>query len=131
MTVPVVAAIIRKGNRILIAQRKKDSKLEPDRWEFPGGKIEFGEHPEAALVREIMEELGIKIKVRKLHTVLSHVYPFQGKKLHIILLVFITDYVSGKVRNLDVQDSRWVTKNELKNFEFVSGDRKLIRELSG
>lgn len=131
MTVPVVAAIIRKRDKILIAQRKKDSKLEPSRWEFPGGKIEFGEHPEEALVREINEELGIKIQVKKLHTVLSHVYDFRGKKLHVILLVFLTDYVSGEVRNLDVQDSRWVTKKEMKEFEFVSGDRKLVKELSG
>jgi 8-oxo-dGTP diphosphatase len=129
MTVPVVAAIIRKGNRILIAQRKKDSKLEANRWEFPGGKLEFGEHPEEALRREIMEELNIRIRIRKLHSVLSHVYDFQGKKLHILLLVFLADYESGKLKNLDVQDSRWVLKKELKDYEFVSGDRPLIKKL--
>jgi 8-oxo-dGTP diphosphatase len=130
MTVPVVAAIIRKGNRILIAQRKKDSKLEPDKWEFPGGKLEFGEHPEEALSREIMEELNIRIKISKLHSVLSHVYDFQGKKLHVILLVFLADYVSGTLKNLDVQDSKWVLKKDLKNYEFVSGDKSLIKKLS-
>ncbi|HSB47155.1 MAG TPA: (deoxy)nucleoside triphosphate pyrophosphohydrolase [Candidatus Bilamarchaeum sp.] len=129
MTVPVVAAIIRKGNRILIAQRKKDSRLEADRWEFPGGKLEFGEHPEDALRREIMEELNIRIKIRKLHAVLSHVYDLEGKKLHVVLLVFLADYESGTLKNLDVQDSKWVLRKELKNFEWVSGDRPLIKSL--
>jgi 8-oxo-dGTP diphosphatase len=129
MTVPVVAAIIRRGNKILIAQRKKDSKLEPNRWEFPGGKLEFGEHPEEALKREIMEELNIRIKIRKLHTVLSHVYDFHGKNLHIILLVFLADYASGELKNLDVQDSRWITRKQLRDFDFVSGDKPLIESL--
>lgn len=130
MTVAVVAAIIRKNGKILIAQRKADSKLEASRWEFPGGKIEFGEHPEEALRREIKEELGIRIKVKKLHSVLSHVYDFKGRKLHVVLLVFLADHVSGKVRNLDVQDSRWIRRDQLREFEFVPADRKLVEELS-
>jgi 8-oxo-dGTP diphosphatase len=129
MITPVVAAIIRKGNKILIAQRKKDSKLEPNKWEFPGGKVEFGEHPEAALVREIKEELDIKIKIKSLHSVLSPIYVRDGKKHHILLMIFLTDYVSGEVKNLDVQDSRWVLRKELKKFDFVSGDKKLITDL--
>src|SRR4051812_17953690 len=62
----VTAAIIRDGDRILIAQRLPDSFIEPSLWEFPGGKVEFTEDPIDCLKREIIEELGIEITVDEL-----------------------------------------------------------------
>lgn len=128
-TVIVSAAIIKKGNKILIAQRKDDSKLGAGKWEFPGGKIEFGEHPAQAIVREIKEELGIKIIVDGVYDLASHTYDFEGGKLHVILIVFLTSYQSGRVKNIDVKDSKWVSGSELRDFDFLAGDRSIVKRL--
>ena len=125
----VVAAIIRKNGKLLIAQRKNDSKREPNKWEFPGGKVEFGEHPEDAIIREIKEELNIKIKVNTFFSVSSHMYERDGKPSHVILLTFLTTYLSGKLEHLDVQDSKWIYPHQFSKFQFVAGDKKIINKL--
>jgi len=99
----VKASIIQKNNLILIAQRKKDSNIEPNKWEFPGGKIEFLEHPEDCLKREIKEELEIIISIDKLQTVNSHIYSINKKKYHIILMAFLCNFVGGKLEILNVK----------------------------
>ncbi len=127
----VTAAIIRKNGKILIAQRKNSSKLEPGKWEFPGGKVKFLEHPEDCLVREIKEELGINISVGSIFTISSHIYKKGNKKHHILLLAFLAGYVSGKLKNIGCQDSRWVSRTELKNFEFAEADIAVVKKLLG
>lgn len=131
MTKPILvtAGIIRKDNKILIAQRKSDSHLEANKWEFPGGKVEYCEHPEDCLKREIMEELNINIKVNNLFTTVSHVYEKDDKKSHIILMCYLSDWIDGEVDNIDCQDSRWVSIEELKDHEFAEADRPIIKKL--
>jgi 8-oxo-dGTP diphosphatase len=70
----VVAALVREEGRILMSRRRADQAM-PNLWEFPGGKVEPGEHPEAALVRELREELGCDITVDGIHEVVFHAYP--------------------------------------------------------
>ena len=70
----VVAALVREPGRILMSRRRADQAM-PNLWEFPGGKVEPGEHPEAALVREVREELGCDIEVDRIHEVVFHAYP--------------------------------------------------------
>ena len=123
----VSAGIIRKGGKILLAKRKSDSLLEANKWELPGGKVEFQETPEAALAREIKEELGITIKVGSIHAVVSHNNQNGEEAYHIILLVYLADYVSGEVQNLDVQDSKWVSKSDLAALDFVKADEPVIK----
>jgi 8-oxo-dGTP diphosphatase len=71
--IPVVAAVIRRGDRVLIAQRPPGKALAL-KWEFPGGKVEPGESPEAAIVREIHEELGLPIRVLRVLPSFVHHY---------------------------------------------------------
>lgn len=70
--IPVVAAMILDGSRVLVTQRPHDAKIGAGHWEFPGGKIEFGESPETSLRREIQEELCLEIDVDELVCVTSH-----------------------------------------------------------
>jgi len=125
----VTAAITQKNNLILIAQRKKDSTVEPNKWEFPGGKIEYLEHPEDCLKREIKEELGIVISIDKLLTVNSHIYSINEKKYHIILMAFLCNFVKGEVRNIECQNSKWITPKQLKEYDFAAADIPIVDHL--
>ncbi|MBU0527662.1 (deoxy)nucleoside triphosphate pyrophosphohydrolase [Candidatus Micrarchaeota archaeon] len=127
MTVLVTAAIIQKDDKFLIAQRKADSTFEAGKWEFPGGKVEFLEHPEQSLHREILEELNITIKIHGIFEVASHVY---GKDHHVVVLAFLARFHSGELKNLDVQDSRWVTLEELKTYSFAAADIPILDKLT-
>ncbi len=127
----VVAGVIRKGGRILIARRfgspasaaSPGEKPEGGKWEFPGGKIEQGERPADALVREIKEELDVRIRVSELYTLVRHD--------NILLMVFLADYVSGKVKNKGCQDSKWVAARELADFDFAGADIPVVKKLAG
>jgi 8-oxo-dGTP diphosphatase len=92
----VTAAILQKEGKVLIAQRKHDSKFEAGRWEFPGGKVEFMEHPEACLVREIREELNIEIEIDRFFALNSHVYRGETD-LHVVLLAYLCRYKAGEL----------------------------------
>lgn len=123
-----VAAIIRKQNKILIAQRKKDSWLEPNKWEFPGGKVEPHETFEDCLLREIREELGITIAVDKLFLKTTHTYLKNNQEFPITLVVYLTDWVEGEARNIECQDSRWVDSKELHTYDFVTADIPVLKK---
>lgn len=125
-SVVVAAAIIRKDGVVLIAQRKHSSWLEPDKWEFPGGKLEAGEGPEECIVREIREELGVEIAVDRLFMVRPFTYVKEGVERPIVLYVFLARLVDGVARCLDCQDFRWVPVAELAGYSFVAGDRLVV-----
>lgn len=125
----VSAGIIEKEGKILIAQRKKDSTLEPNKWEFPGGKVELFEDPKTTLIREIKEELDISIEIKELFDVVSYNYELPNKKIHIILIFYNAKYLSGKLKNIECQDSKWINKKQLINFEFAGGDKPVVEKL--
>jgi len=120
----VVAAIIRRAGKILITQRFDKAHLG-GMWEFPGGKVEAGETLEAALQREIQEELGLKIRVddEYLHT--EHDYPTKSIRLHF----FNCTILEGEPQPLDVADLRWVEPAQLTDFQFPPADAELIAKL--
>ena len=124
----VIAGIIRKGNLTLIAQRKSDSFLGNDKWEFPGGKVEFLERPENCLVREIKEELDIEIAVESLFSVESHIYEKKGKKYHIILVIYLAKYLRGDTKPVDCQDYAWIKKTDFSKYDFVAADIPIIEK---
>jgi len=119
----VTAAIIKDlGARFLITRRLQNAQVEAGKWEFPGGKVEPGEAPEASLVREIREELGIEIQVDALFAVTSHIYDLGASALHIVLIAYECHEVSGEIRRLEVADFRWVKADEFAEFEFAKAD---------
>jgi 8-oxo-dGTP diphosphatase len=123
------AGIIRKDNKILIAQRKKDSWMEPNKWEFPGGKVEPNETYEDCLTREIYEELGIVISIERLFMKTSHVYMKGAEEFPVTLMVFLADWKEGTLQNIDCQDSKWVDTRDLRKFDFAAADIAIIDKL--
>ncbi|MFW3147008.1 MAG: (deoxy)nucleoside triphosphate pyrophosphohydrolase [Thermoplasmatota archaeon] len=122
----VTAAVILKDGRILIAQRLPDSRFEPSKWEFPGGKVDFGEHPEEALKRELREELGIDIEVGALYHLASHVYFRNGLERHVVILFYLCKITNGTPAPLDCQDLKWTSRSELPDNIFVEGDNEMV-----
>jgi 8-oxo-dGTP diphosphatase len=129
----VTAAIIRKGSdanasgEFLIARRKFDAKAGAGLWEFPGGKVEFGEHPEACLVREIREELNLEVAIDRFFDIASHVY---SGGPHVILLCYICRVIGGELALLEVADSAWIRTEDLASFDFAPADLPLVERLA-
>ena len=124
MRISVVAAIIRKDGQILITKRRGDVHLA-NLWEFPGGKVESGESLESALLREIQEEIGIKISIDDEFLAIDHDYPTKPVRLHF----FNCTVLEGDPKLLDVADLRWVKPSDLDNYEFPPADDELISKL--
>ena len=116
-------ALIDQDGRILIAKRP-DGKSMAGLWEFPGGKVELGETPEQALVRELSEELGIKTWNSCLAplTFASHAY----KDFHLLMPLFVCRKWEGIVIPKEEQELKWVYSNELKNYPMPPADKPLI-----
>ncbi len=122
------AGIIRKGKKILIAQRKKDSWMEPNKWEFPGGRVETGETYEECLLREIREELGIGICIDRLFMTTTHTYVRNGEPFPVTLWVFLADWKDGDVQLLDCQDARWVDPKDLPQYDVAAADIVIVKK---
>src|ERR1700690_1912180 len=99
----VVAALVRQDDRILMSRRRADQAM-PNLWEFPGGKVEPGEAPVAALAREVREELGCEIAVRGIHEVVFHAYP----EFDLVMLVYAANIARGTPRPVEVAEVAWI-----------------------
>lgn len=122
-TIKVVAAIIQDGNKIFATQRGYGEFK--DGWEFPGGKIEQGETPEEALVREIKEELDTEIEVgEQIHTV-EYDYP----EFHLTMYCFLCRVLSGDLILKEHEAARWLTKETLDSVDWLPADEGLIEKL--
>ena len=124
-TVKVVAAIIRRGDRIFATQRGYgDFK---DGWEFPGGKVEPGETPEAAIVREIKEELGADIKVTGFLTTVEHDYP----KFYLSMDCFWAEQTDGtEMTLLEHEAAKWLTIDEIDSVDWLPADVKVVEAIN-
>lgn len=121
----VAAAIIRRNNRLLICRRGAGGSCA-FLWEFPGGKLEPGETPQACLVRECMEELGVLVKPERLYETAMHTYP-DGQ---VELFFYLASIVEEKEPYETVHTGmKWVTQQELSGYSFCPADEKLIRRL--
>ncbi len=120
-TIKVVAAIIRKGDKIFTTQRGYgDFK---DGWEFPGGKVEPGEKPEDAIVREIKEELGADITVTGFLTTVEHDYP----QFHLSMDCFWAELKDGsEMTLLEHEAAKWLAFDELDSVDWLPADVKVV-----
>jgi len=121
----VVAAVIQREGRILIGQRR-NAPPHPLEWEFPGGKVEPNETPEAALVRELEEELDIRARLDCEITRYEYQYPGRAPILLIFYRVFDFD---GEPANRAFERIEWVTPDCLGQYNFLEGDRAFVRSL--
>lgn len=125
-SVEVVAGLILRRGKALVCQRKKTASFAL-KWEFPGGKVKDGEGYEAALRRELKEELGIE--ARGLTEIFHHKHVYRNV-LKVNLRFFrVRDY-SGRVRNLVFQRILWLAIDELSQLDFLEADLPLIGKLS-
>lgn len=120
----VVAGLVTQGGRILITQRTQPPALA-GKWEFPGGKLEDGESPEAALVRELREEIGVTVRVGRIWDVLFHRYP----DFDLLMLVYACAITDGEPRAIEVGDLAWVLPEELPRWDVLPADRPLVERL--
>jgi len=125
MAVVAVAMTDHEG-RVLV-QRRPAGKAMAGLWEFPGGKIEAGETPEAALVRELREELGIVVETSHLVPAVFASEPLGGR--HLLLLLYLCRRWSGIPRALDAEELLWCLPGALHELEMPPADRPLIRLL--
>lgn len=127
-TIHVVAAIIKavdeKGKPIIFATQRGYGDFK-DGWEFPGGKIEEGETPQEALVREIKEELETEITVGELIDTIEYDYP----TFHLSMDCFWAEILSGELVLTEHEAARWLTKDELDSVEWLPADITLIAKI--
>lgn len=122
--VEVVGAVIVREGRVLCAQRGSGGAL-PGKWEFPGGKIEHGESPRQALVRELAEELLCEVAVGDLVTTTVHEYDFAT----ISLTTFMCDLLAGEPVLTEHQAVVWLEPSELHTVDWAPADVPAVRVL--
>ncbi|WP_445490760.1 8-oxo-dGTP diphosphatase MutT [Rhodopseudomonas sp. RCAM05734] len=122
----VAVALVDADNRVLIAQRPEGKSLA-GLWEFPGGKLEPGERPEAALIRELHEEIGITVKEACLAplTFASHAYD----DFHLLMPLYICRRWEGLAVAREGQNLAWVRANKLRDYPMPAADIPLIPHL--
>ena len=123
-SIDVVAAVIKKNNLFLLANRSFEAK-SPGIWEFPGGKVEEKETFVSALIREIEEELSLKIQVGEKITSID----LNTSDKYISVHYFYALIVSGHI-NLNVHSEfKWVARDQLSTFKYIDGDRYILKHL--
>ena len=121
--IEVVAAIIRKGDKIFATQRGYgDFK---DWWEFPGGKMEAGETPEEALKREICEELSAEISVDEFLCTVEYDYP----QFHLTMHCYLCSLIGEALHLNEHEAARWLTKEQLDSVKWLPADMKVIEDV--
>ena len=121
----VTAGLIQDSEgRVLLSQRGPDDSLAL-LWEFPGGKVEVGETPEQALIREMAEEVGLTVSDLIPWQFISHSY----EKFHLLMVVYQCGCYEGTVQPLDVHDARWFELSELVSLSFPPADLPLLKKL--
>ena len=121
-------ALIDADGRVLIAERPAGKTLA-GLWEFPGGKVETGERPEAALIRELWEELGITVREPCLAplTFASHAYP----EFHLLMPLYVCRRWEGMIEAREGQRLAWVRANRMRDYPMPPADEPLVAHLIG
>ena len=122
-TVQVVAAVIRREGRVFATQRGYGEFK--DGWEFPGGKVQAGETPEEALIREIREELDTEIAVESLIDTVEYDYP----GFHLSMKCYWCAVAAGRLELREHEAARWLSRDELDSVGWLPADRALLPKL--
>lgn len=123
----VVAGVLERDGKVLICRRRADQP-HPLKWEFPGGKLEAGESPESALVRELREELGIEAEIGR--ELMRYEFAYSGKQP--ILLIFIAVAAwRGEVQNRIFEAIFWASRDSLASYDFLEGDARFLQVFTG
>jgi len=122
----VAAALVDRDGRVLLAERPAGKQMA-GLWEFPGGKVSLGETPEAALIRELKEELDVDVEASCLapFTFASHTY----EAFHLLMPLYVCRVWNGMPRGLEGQRLAWATPAEMKNYPMPPADKPLVAML--
>ena len=120
----VVAALIWNGDKFMICQRPAH-KARALLWEFVGGKVESGETKEQALIRECQEELAVTLSVGGIFMDVIHEYP----DITVHLTLFNATIAEGTPQKLEHNDIRWITSNEISDYEFCPADKEILETI--
>ncbi len=123
----VVAGVLEDEGKILICRRRRD-QLHPLKWEFPGGKLEPGESPEAALVRELSEELGIDASAGP--ELMRYEFSYAGKKPILLIFLRVAEW-RGEIENRIFDKILWARPEELPGYDFLEGDARFLGFFTG
>lgn len=128
MVCPIVvtAALLFRGGKILISQRRRDARRGL-KWEFPGGKVEEGETPEAALERELREELGVRTRTGRIDDAKLFCYPDQK----VLVLFYLSELLEGEPAPLDANAVEWVEPARLAEYDFCTADADVAARIAG
>jgi 8-oxo-dGTP diphosphatase len=122
----VAGLLVDDAGRVLVTQRRADQAL-PLQWEFPGGKLEDGESPTTALVRELREELGVTVEVGRIWDVLYHAYP----EYDVLMLVYACRLPPAEIpRCVEVADLAWRPPDQLGDLDILPADAPLVARLA-
>ena len=127
MQVVVAAVIERSDRRLLIGQRRRND-TSPLKWEFPGGKVEADETPEAALARELKEELGATLKKSVAIGRIVHKYASTPEELEI--LFYAVEISTGDIVPRTFEEIAWVLPRELAEYDFLDANAQLVAHLA-
>jgi 8-oxo-dGTP diphosphatase len=122
----VVAALILRDSKLLICQRHRDDR-HGLKWEFPGGKVEFGETPRRALARELTEELGIQAEIGP--EIGRYEFQYPARKPILLIFHLVTEY-RGEPANGVFEQMRWESVSNLPGYDFLDGDLDFVRRLA-
>ena len=121
--IAVVAALAERDGKLLIARRPDDRHMG-GKWEFPGGKLEKGETPEAALRRELNEELGVDADIGPIRAAIPYSYPEKD-----VLLLFYVARLMREPKPIDEAALAWVTPDELAGYDLAPVDALMAKRL--
>ncbi len=123
----MVAGLLEREGRVLVCRRRPGGR-HPLKWEFPGGKVEAGEEPRAALARELKEELAVEAEIGEELMRYRYCYP-DARPL--LLIFFRVRSYRGELTNLDFAEMRWEARDRLGEYDFLEGDRQFVERLAG
>ena len=121
----VVAALVKKDDKYLIARRIYGDPESAGKWEFPGGKIEPNETEQQAIERELKEEFDIVVDAKRYIT--NSIYAYAARTID--LRLYECEYISGEFKLNDHSEYKFVTKDELKDYEYCPADKQLVEYL--
>ena len=124
----VVAGIIELDGRFLLCRRHRNERRFPLKWEFPGGKVEPGESPEQAIIRELREELGIE--VRELRPIMDYDFRYPCEPTFHLHFFHIPDF-GNTIQNIQFETTAWITKENMMNYDLLDGDKPFVRDWIG
>jgi 8-oxo-dGTP diphosphatase len=123
----VVAGILERDGKILVCRRRADQP-HALKWEFPGGKLESGESPAAALVRELREELGIEATAGA--ELMRYVFAYPGKQAILLIFLAATEW-RGEIENRIFDTLAWERREVLSAYDFLEGDAPFLKAITG